>query len=131
MAEQQPPPERLVWDLWIPDAGSTGISFARGQSAASPVMLTHAAPPKLTVEVRDEHGAIVARGENLAATNETPMARLRCEGDRITREDIWPTRDDLGSPVIVAGGEVGILTAWWNAPDHSEWRWSIELYNHR
>jgi hypothetical protein len=32
--------------------------------------------------------------------------------------------------VILPGGEIGILTAWWNADDGSEWRWSIELRNH-
>jgi hypothetical protein len=33
-------------------------------------------------------------------------------------------------PVLLAGGEVGGLTAWWNAPDYAAWRWSIELCNH-
>jgi len=31
----------------------------------------------------------------------------------------------------VPGGEVGILTAWWNAEDGSSWRWQVEFYNHR
>jgi hypothetical protein len=26
---------------------------------------------------------------------------------------------------------VGHLRSWWNAPDHDEWRWSVEFYNHR
>jgi hypothetical protein len=33
--------------------------------------------------------------------------------------------------VIVVGGEVGILQSWWNDPQHQEWRWSLEFYNHR
>ena len=45
-------------------------------------------------------------------------------------EDRWPTAADLGAPVIMPGGEVGILIAWWNAEDGSEWRWQVELYNH-
>ena len=57
------------------------------------------------------------------------FALLAVEGDQVTREDRWPTQTDLGSLVILPGGEVGTLKAWWNAPDGSEWRWQIELYN--
>jgi hypothetical protein len=31
--------------------------------------------------------------------------------------------------VILPGGEAGILTSWWHAPDHSQWRWQLELSN--
>ncbi len=27
--------------------------------------------------------------------------------------------------------DVGRLMQWWNAEDHSEWRWQVEFYNHR
>lgn len=120
-----------TWTLWIPGAGATGIWFARGRLSPTETLLTHAAPEMLTVEIHDASGKRVALGENLKATAASPMARLRREGDRVTREDIWPMESDYGTPVIVTGGEVGILQRWWNAPDHSEWRWSIELYNHR
>jgi hypothetical protein len=59
------------------------------------------------------------------------MARLRRHGNQVIREDVWPTDDDIGRPVILAGGEVGILKAWWNADDGQEWRWQLEFYNHR
>jgi hypothetical protein len=49
----------------------------------------------------------------------------------ITREDRWPTEADLGSLVILPGGEVGTLVEWWNAPEGNEWRWRVEFYNHR
>jgi hypothetical protein len=42
-----------------------------------------------------------------------------------------PDQEDLGRLVILPGGEAGILTAWWHAPDHSEWRWQLELSNCR
>jgi hypothetical protein len=29
-----------------------------------------------------------------------------------------------------SGGEVGTLLAWWDADDHSEWRWRMEFYTH-
>ncbi|HZC76608.1 MAG TPA: hypothetical protein VE258_02600, partial [Ktedonobacterales bacterium] len=106
-----------IWDLWIPDVAAVGISFARGRLAATDMLLVHAAPQKLTVEVVDERGVRVARGQNLPRTSDTPIARLRRAGDTVTRADIWPSEADYGVPVLLAGGEVGRLTAWWNAPD--------------
>jgi len=49
----------------------------------------------------------------------------------VTLTDGWPDDSDLGRIVLLPGGEAGVLTAWWHADDRSEWRWSIELYNHR
>jgi len=123
--------EQQIWDLWITDVGATGISFARGRLDSTDVLLVHAAPQKLNVEVRNSEGMVIARGENLSRTADTPMARLRCQGDKITREDIWPTGADLGTRVIVAGGEVGTLQKWWNDTQQQQWRWSLEFYNHR
>lgn len=120
-----------TWDLWIPDVAAVGISFARGRLDATETLLVHAAPEKLTVEVLDGQGNRIATGQDLPRTLDSPIARLRREGSSVTREDCWPTEKELGTPVILPGGEVGILKAWWNAGDHSEWRWTIELYNHR
>ena len=117
--------------LWIADVGATGISFARGRLDPTDTMIVHAAPEKLNVEVRSSDGTVVARGENLSRTADTPMARLRIAGNTITREDIWPNDSDYGTLVIVAGGEVGTLRLWWNDPEQQEWRWSLEFYNHR
>jgi len=127
MAESQP----QIWDLWVPEVAAQGLSFARGRLDATDVLLVHATGPALSVEVRDDAGTVLARGTNLTRTANTPMARLTRVGATITREDVWPTEADHGRPVIVAGGEVGVLRAWWNAPDETEWRWSLELYNHR
>ena len=126
-----PAQEQQIWDLWISDVGATGISFARGRLDATDVIIVHAAPEKLNVEVRDRQGNVLARGENLPRTANSPMARLRRQGNEITRVDIWPTEADYGTRVIVAGGEVGILQKWWNDAGQQEWRWSLEFYNHR
>ncbi len=111
--------------------GATGISFARGRLDPTEVMIVHAAPQKLSVEVRTDEGIVIARGNDLARTANTPMARLRMQGSTVTREDIWPTEAEYGTCVIVAGGEVGILQTWWNDSSQQEWRWSLQLYNHR
>ncbi|HLH62390.1 MAG TPA: hypothetical protein VKV20_11960 [Ktedonobacteraceae bacterium] len=126
-----PTKHQYLWDLWIAGVGATGISFARGRMDPTGTIIVHATPEKLDVEVRDTGGKVIARGENLTRTADTPMARLRIEGNKITREDIWPAESDYGTPVIVAGGEVGKLRLWWNDAEHQEWRWSLEFYNHR
>ena len=120
-----------MWDLWIPDVASQGVSFARGRLDATVTLLVHAAPEKLTVEVYDGRGSLQARSADLPRTASTPMARLRRQRDRIIREDIWPTPADYGLPVILPGGEVGILQQWWNDEQEQQWRWSLEFYNHR
>ena len=119
-----------VWDLWYPEAGSQGVSFARGMTAPTPVMLVHAAPPVLRVEVRDGD-RLVARGDDLRGEGDMPIIRLRIDGDTITRETLWPTEADHGTPVLLPGGEVGVLRSWWNDDARREWRWTVEFYNHR
>ncbi|HZU77240.1 MAG TPA: hypothetical protein VFA70_10785 [Dehalococcoidia bacterium] len=119
-----------VWDLWFPDAGAQGLPFARGRLDAAGVLLVHAAPAVLNVDVRDGEGRLVARGHGLRRTADRPMARLWIADGQVRREDLWPV-SEIGKPVILAGGEVGVLLSWWNADDGSEWRWRIELYNHR
>ena len=107
------------------------MSFARGRLDATNVLLVHAPPPILTVEVRSPTGRQLAIGQDLPQTADRPMARLTRQGARILREDLWPTARDIGRMVILPGGEVGQLLAWWHAEDGSEWRWQIEFYNHR
>jgi hypothetical protein len=120
------------WDLWYPEAGASGIPFARGRIGTSAgVVLVHAAPPKLTVTVRDSNGHTLAEGVDLPATDKTPITRLRRVGKTIERDDIWPGEAEHGLLVLLPGGEVGTLKHWWHADDHSEWRWTLELYNHR
>ena len=120
-----------VWDLWYPGAGATGIPFARGRLDRTEVMWVHAAPRKLEVTVRGWDGTVRARGEVSREGGYLPMTRLEVVGAEIRREDRWPTQDDLGSLVILPGGEVGTLVEWWNREDGREWRWRVEFYNRR
>lgn len=120
------------WEIWYPQAAATGLLFARGRvDAGAEVMLVHAAPTVLTVAIRGADGRVLAEGTDLRSTNGSPITKLTRRGEHITREDAWPTASDLGLPVLLAGGEAGILKEWWHAADRSEWRWQIELYNHR
>jgi hypothetical protein len=124
-------PSLQLWDLWYPQAASTGISFARGRLEATDTLIVHAPPASLTVEIRSDKGRRLAYGQDLAQTADRPMAVLTRHGDRVTREDRWPTQAHIGKLVLLPGGEVGVLTQWWNAKDGSEWRWQVEFYNHR
>src|SRR3970040_1545819 len=120
-----------IWDIWYPDAASQGLLFARAKLEASETVIVHAAPANLRVEIRSEAGRRVLVADGLKLEGERfPMTRLRRNGDAMTREDGWPGEGAIGRAVRLPGGEVGILKAWWNADDGSEWRWSVEFYNH-
>ena len=124
--------ENQTWELWYPAAGATGLAFARGRIDPADVLWVHAAPDRLAVTVRAGDERIIGRGEPLErAGHYLPMTRLTLEDGQVRREDRWPTQADLGALVILPGGEVGVLTAWWNAEDGSAWRWSVEFSNRR
>lgn len=119
------------WTVWYPKAAATGLLVGRGLVQAAEVMLVHAAPEVLTVEVADKAGRRLAFGQDLQQTADSPICRLRRAGERVTREDIWPAEADLGSLVLLPGGEAGVLKQWWHAEDRNEWRWQVEFYNNR
>jgi hypothetical protein len=121
-----------TWELWYPGAGATGLPVARARIDPAEVVWAHAMPRKVSVTVRQGDDRVVARGEGLGrAGGYLPMTRFTLEGETIGREDRWPTDADLGSVVILPGGEAGILMAWWNAEDGTAWRWSVEFSNRR
>jgi hypothetical protein len=119
------------WEVWDPRAAATGMLVGRGMLDQTDVLIVHAVPDVLTVEVSSRDGHRLAYGRQLERTLDSPMCRLTRQGDRVTREDIWPTAADYGTPVLLPGGEVGILLSWWNADDRMEWRWQVEFYNSR
>ena len=124
--------ETQMWELWYPDAGATGLPFARSRIAPTDTVWVHALPRRISVTVRRGGDDVVARGEELERDGEyLPMTRLSVDGDAVAREDRWPNDADVGQVVILPGGEAGILTAWWNAEDGSAWRWSVEFNNQR
>jgi hypothetical protein len=120
-----------VWEIWYPNAAADGLLIARGKLDPADTLWLHAAPDTIRVELRSMDGQRLAFGDQLQATGDFPMTRLSRSDGAIHREDRWPTQDDLGALVILPGGEVGRLTAWWNADDGQQWRWSVEFYNHR
>jgi hypothetical protein len=120
-----------TWELWYPAAAANGLYFARSRIDPTEAVWVHSPPDVLAVVVRDGEAGILAQaGELRRAGPYLPMARLRRERTSITREDRWPAAADMGSIVILPGGEAGELKSWWNADDGTEWRWQVEFYNH-
>lgn len=121
--------ELETWELWYPGGAATGLPFARARIAPAELVLVHAAPEVLAVEVRDASGRRIAHAAELRREGDyVPMTRIRRRGAELVREDAWPGADDLGSVVLLAGGEAGILRAW-EEDQHERWRWSVEFFH--
>jgi hypothetical protein len=85
-----------------------------------------------TWELRSRDGGMNGLECALAPTagGYSPITLLELSGGGLRRAEIWPDESHLGLPVLLPGGEVGVLTAWQHAPDRSWWRWSVEFSNH-
>lgn len=118
-----------TWEVWYPAAAANGLLVGKGQLDPTDRLLIHAAPDVITVEIRSKDGGRIAFTKDIKRTQESPMCLLSRDGSIIHRQDVWPGEEHIGLPVMLPGGEVGLLKSWWNAPDHQEWRWQIELYN--
>ena len=120
-----------TWSLRSSDGGMNGLEFARSLTVAGLTrVLVHAAPAKLSVEVVTDDGHPVARGETERQGDYSPITELIWADEKFRRSEIWPTEEHQGLPVLLAGGEVGVLTAWRHADDRSWWQWSVEFSNH-
>jgi hypothetical protein len=119
-----------VWQLRSTEGGSAGLEFARAAIDPSRSVLVHAAPTRLDVEVLANGEHLIAIGRDLRPDedeDDTPMTRLVIDGTRVRRTQLWPEEADLGSVVLLPGGEAGVLQSWATDPDRSRWTWSLEL----
>ena len=108
-----------------------GLEFARATTAGDlTTVFVHAAPRDLEVEVRADDGTTVVRGSVERDGDYVPMTLLTLDGGSLHRAEVWPDESHHGLPVLLAGGEVGILLRWENADDRSWWRWAVEFSNH-
>lgn len=58
------------------------------------------------------------------------MTLVELDSSTLRRSEVWPTEELYGLPVLLAGGEVGLLQKGHHAEDRSWWRWSVEFSNH-
>jgi hypothetical protein len=121
-----------TWNLRSRDGGMNGLEFSRATTASGfDKALIHAAPAHLSLEIVDDSSVVIAHAEHLDRIGDyLPMTLLTIEGSVITRFEVWPDDSLYGVPVLLAGGEVGILREWHHSKDHSWWKWSLELANH-
>lgn len=120
-----------MWDLRSRDGAMNGLEFARCTTAGGLTrVLVHAAPAQLSVEVRTVDGELVARADADRDGDYSPMTLLALRDGDVDREEVWPAPEHDGLPVLLAGGEAGVLRGWRHAEDHSWWRWSVEFSNH-
>src|SRR5690242_13202674 len=103
-----------TWELWFPEAAATGLLFARARIDPTDAVWVHAVPEVLSLTVRGADDRVLARGESLRREGpQLPMTRLTRAADAVLRTDRWPTEADLGSVILLAGGEAGRLVSWW------------------
>src|SRR5256885_16381090 len=108
--EVLPESETVLWDLWYPEAGATGVPIARGRLNPTDVLWIHAAPPTLEVTVRTAGGQVVAKGESLIRSGPRfPMTRLWLDGVQVRRGDHPATAAGLRDPLTSPRGEVRAL----------------------
>jgi hypothetical protein len=120
-----------TWQLRSRDGGMNGLELARCTTAGGlRRILVHAAPSQLSVEVRDADGDLVVQADVDREGDYTPITLLTLSRDDVRREEVWPDESHHGLPVLLPGGEVGVLTRWQHAEDRTWWRWSVEFSNH-
>lgn len=120
-----------TWNIRSNDGAMNGLEFARCTTAGDfRRALIHAAPGSAKVEVIGEDDQVIARTDVERQGEYSPMTLLELDGNDVSRSEVWPSEDLYGLPVLLAGGEVGVLQRWEHADDHSWWRWSVEFSNH-
>jgi hypothetical protein len=119
------------WNLWTADNEALGALFAHSQLEPTDSILVYEAPETLDVQVRDDHGAILASGDDLARSFASPITRLRIRDKKIVREEIWPGEVPAGSYVLLPDGETGHLKTWSTDDDYQEWHMDVEFSYHR
>jgi hypothetical protein len=120
-----------TWNIRSNDGAMNGLEFARCTTAGGFTRaLIHAAPARAKIEIIDDEDRLVARADLDRLGEYSPMTLVEIDGPTLRRTEVWPTDDLYGLPVLLAGGEVGILQDWQHAEDRSWWQWSIEFSNH-
>ena len=121
-----------TWTIRSGDGGMNGLEFTRATTAgAFTRVLVHAAPARMQIEIRADNDRRIATGLLEREGEYSPMTLVEIDGDSLHRREVWPDESFYGLPVLLAGGEVGLLTRWEHAEDRSWWRWSVEFSNHR
>ncbi len=102
----------MVWPVSLPDK----VEFARCTTAGGfNRVLVHAAPEKAKIEIIAADDQVVARGDLDRHGEYSPMTLVELDGSTLHRSEVWPTEEFYGLPVLLSGGEVGLLQKWHHA----------------
>lgn len=119
-----------TWTIRSGDGGMNGLEFSRATTAGGfSRVLVHAAPAQMQIEIRADDDRRVAQGDLEREGDYSPMTLVELDGG-LRRREVWPDESYYGVPVLLAGGEVGVLSHWEHAEDRTWWRWSVEFSNH-
>lgn len=120
-----------TWNLRSGDGGMNGLEFSTCTTAGGfRRVLIHAAPAQLQVEVVSDDRELIAEGHLDREGDYSPITLLELSHGKARRSEVWPDESHYGLPVLIAGGEVGVLQSWQHADDRSWWRWQVEFSNH-
>ncbi len=111
-------------EAWVVETSKDGDAWRRlGKGWVSPgePLLVHGASS--LIRFRREHGGDWIGP--LDRTADLPMTLLRLQDE--SREELWPTAEHEGLPVLLPGGEVGRLISFDHSPDGKRWTWSLEF----
>src|SRR5260221_12438147 len=99
-----------TWNVRSNDGAMNGLEFARCTTAGGfGRVLIHAAPGKARIEGIADDDRVVARADLDRSGEDSPMTLGGLEGAGLRRSEVGATDELYGLPVLLAGGEVGVL----------------------
>ena len=102
-------------------------SLGKGWSLPGEPLLIHGLSRYL--RFRDARDANRPWSGPLERTGDEPITLLNPEDG--TRQEIWPTAEHMGLPVLLPGGEVGRLLRFDRLDDGERWTWALEFKGER
>jgi hypothetical protein len=114
--------EHIPWAVETSKDGERWRFFGKGWAFPGEPLLLHGVPRFLRYRRTDVESEW---SDPLERDGDHPMTLLHMDERR--REDLWPTGEHAGLPVLLPGGEVGRLLRFEHAEDGSTWTWQVEF----
>lgn len=111
-------------ECWVVETSKDGEHwrfFGKAWKKPREPLLLHAVPRFIRFRPIDEEGW----GEPLKQDGGHPMTLLKMEEGR--REDLWPTDEHVGLPVLLPGGEEGRLLHFEHDEEPDRWIYTLEF----
>jgi hypothetical protein len=125
--EVYPIDAEIPWAVESSKDGERWRFFGKGWTAPGEPLLIHGAPRFLRFRrlepVEPEWTSALER------TGDQPIALLDLE--RLDRQELWPSEEHSGLPVLLPGGEEGRLLRFEHSPDGDRWTWALEFRGER